>query len=60
MSPANQEPFSHSESYVQRVSADWYQTSVDNFKNIVKNHPGAALLISAGIGVLLGCLIKRR
>lgn len=60
MSPAKQEPLSHRESYVQRVSADWYQTSVDNVKNVIKSHPGIALLISAGIGVLLGCLIKRR
>jgi ElaB/YqjD/DUF883 family membrane-anchored ribosome-binding protein len=60
MSSAKQEPLSHHESLAYRISADWYKISVDNVKNVIKNHPGAALIISAGIGVLLGCLIKRR
>jgi hypothetical protein len=37
-----------------------YQSSVDAVKNVILKHPGATLLISAGIGVFLGCLIKRR
>ena len=29
-------------------------------KRAICNHPGMALAISAGIGVLIACLIKRR
>ena len=35
-------------------------TSVDALKKSIHNHPGMALLVSAGIGVVLAWLTKRR
>ncbi len=35
-------------------------TAADTLKRVINKNPEIALLISASIGVLLGCLIKRR
>jgi ElaB/YqjD/DUF883 family membrane-anchored ribosome-binding protein len=60
MMPTQAKVFSRDENEVRRVPNAWFHTSTETVKKMVVDHPGAVLVISAGIGVLVGCLIKRR
>lgn len=60
MTPTQAETLRQKEFQVNRKPTVWCQSTTKAVKKVVVDHPGAVLLISAGIGVLVGCLIKRR
>jgi ElaB/YqjD/DUF883 family membrane-anchored ribosome-binding protein len=60
MTPTQAGGLSRDEMEARRAPNAWFHTSTETVKKLVVDHPGAVLVISAGIGVLLGCLIKRR
>jgi ElaB/YqjD/DUF883 family membrane-anchored ribosome-binding protein len=60
MTPTQAKVLSRDEIEARRAPTAWFHNSTETVTKLVVNHPGAVLLISAGIGVLVGCLIKRR
>jgi ElaB/YqjD/DUF883 family membrane-anchored ribosome-binding protein len=60
MTPTQSEALRQDGNQAQSASHTWFHSSTETVKKLVVDHPGAVLVISAGIGVLVGCLIKRR
>jgi ElaB/YqjD/DUF883 family membrane-anchored ribosome-binding protein len=60
MSPTQHKDSLQEEFNIQRLRRAWSRSTIQSVKNAIANRPGATLLFAVGIGVLLGCLIKRR
>lgn len=60
MTPTQPEALRQKESRCNQKPAARRLSTAETVKEVVLRHPAALLLISAGIGVFVGCLIKRR
>jgi hypothetical protein len=60
MSPTQHKNSLQEEFNIQRLRDAWSRSTIESVKNAIANRPGTTLLLSVGIGVFVGCLIKRR
>jgi hypothetical protein len=60
MSPTQHENSPREEFNIQRLRGAWSRSTIESVKSAIANRPGATLLFAVGIGVFVGCLIKRR
>jgi hypothetical protein len=60
MSPTQHKNSLQEELNIQRLRDAWSRSTIESVKNVIAKRPGATLLFAVGIGVFVGCLIKRR